>query len=215
VVTTSFGLKGVSQDTLDMVVWDINKNDIFDNDSDMVIVGWPVQDDSDPETCMWGGTAFTIDFKQNAMTGEWPEKGDIYRLNFERPFFENDSLAFTARKYNAPEKEDINSDMDKIKVVPNPYIATNTMEPAVMNPYLNQERKLMFTHIPADCDINIFTSSGMLVDRIKVRNKPRNGIIHWDLLSKEGLEIAAGMYIYHIKSNSTGKEKTGTFAIIK
>jgi len=29
------------------------------------------------------------------------------------------------------------------------------------------------------------------------------------------LEIAAGIYIYHIKSEVTGKEKLGKFAVIK
>jgi hypothetical protein len=35
------------------------------------------------------------------------------------------------------------------------------------------------------------------------------------MLTKEGLDIAAGIYIYYIKSNITGKEKLGKFAIIK
>jgi hypothetical protein len=73
----------------------------------------------------------------------------------------------------------------------------------------------MFTHIPARCEIRIFTSSGVLVDKIDVENEPSNGIVHWDLLSKEDLEIAAGMYVYHIKSKETGKEKVGLFAVIK
>ena len=28
-----------------------------------------------------------------------------------------------------------------------------------------------------------------------------DGMIHWDLLNEEGLEIAAGMYLYHVKPN--------------
>ena len=39
--------------------------------------------------------------------------------------------------------------------------------------------------------------------------------LHWDMLTKEDLEIAAGYYIYHVKSKVTGKEKLGKFAIIK
>ena len=105
--------------------------------------------------------------------------------------------------------------MDSIKVVPNPYIATNLMETAVANPYLNQGRRLMFTHIPAKSIIRIYTPSGVLVDKIDVTNEPSNGIVHWDLLSREGLEVAAGMYIFHVKSNETGDEKVGKFAVIK
>jgi len=105
--------------------------------------------------------------------------------------------------------------MDKIKVVPNPYVMTNMMETQVSNPYLNQRRRLMFTHIPANCSIKIFTVSGILVDEIIVSNTPENGIIHWDMLTRENLEIAAGMYIYHIESEITGDAKLGKFAVIK
>ena len=74
----------------------------------------------------------------------------------------------------------------------------------------------MFTHIPAECTIHIFTVSGTLVDKIEVENADsQNGIAHWDMLTREGLEIAAGMYIYHIESTLTGETKTGKFAVIK
>ena len=109
----------------------------------------------------------------------------------------------------------VKSDMDSIRVVPNPYVMTNMMEPAVANPFLNQRRRLMFTHIPADCIIKIFTVSGVLVDEIMVGNSPENGIVHWDMLTRENLEIAAGMYIYHIDAKSIGEEKVGKFAVIK
>jgi len=46
-------------------------------------------------------------------------------------------------------------------------------------------------------------------------NSPGNGTAFWDLKSREGLEVAPGYYIYHIKSLDSGKEKIGKFAIIK
>jgi hypothetical protein len=35
------------------------------------------------------------------------------------------------------------------------------------------------------------------------------------MLTRENLEIAAGMYIYHIESEITGDAKLGKFAVIK
>jgi hypothetical protein len=35
------------------------------------------------------------------------------------------------------------------------------------------------------------------------------------MLTRENLEIAAGMYIYHIEAHETGDQKTGKFAVIK
>ena len=143
-----------------------------------------------------------------------PKEGDVYRVEFDRPFTAQDSILFTVEP---PEvnKEEINVAMSDIKVVPNPYVATNTMETALSNPNLNQRRRIMFTHIPAECEIKIFTVSGALVDEIEVYNSPENGIVHWDLLTKEGLEIAAGIYLFHVKSLQTGEEKLGKFAVIK
>ncbi len=85
----------------------------------------------------------------------------------------------------------------------------------------------MFTHIPAQCKISIFTIGGILVDEIEVANAAENrssewdlnsaanGTVHWDLRSTEGLEIAAGYYIYRVVSTVTGNEKVGKFAVIK
>jgi hypothetical protein len=109
--------------------------------------------------------------------------------------------------------------MDKIKVVPNPYVGTNAMEQAVINPFLNQPRRLMFTNIPSNSTISIFTTSGVKIKTI-TNNNITGGMVHWDLLNEEGLEIAAGMYIYHVKSNFSDNslnqhEHVGKFAIIK
>jgi|GEM_PF-6147969 len=77
--------------------------------------------------------------------------------------------------------------------------------------------------------------SGILIDKIQVPedglvsftavNKYTNeteqlglhsgGIVHWDMKTKEGLEIAAGIYLYHVKDEQTGQEKMGKFAVIK
>ena len=123
--------------------------------------------------------------------------------------------------------EKLEEDMDKIKVVPNPYVVTNTMELVVANWRRNQSRQIMFTHIPAQCKITIFTLSGIWVDEIEVDNSvsgrenkwdlnsEANGTVHWDLRSSEGLEIAAGYYIYHVESTQTGDVKVGKFAVIK
>ena len=146
-----------------------------------------------------------------------PNPNDVYKINYRRPFFKSDKFKFTTSVYDSVNVDSLKSSMKDIKVVPNPYIATNKMEASqtVGNRFLNQQRRLMFTNIPSNCNIKIFTISGVLVDEIKVSNSPDNGIIHWNLLSKEGLEVAAGMYLYYIKSIDTGEEILGKFAIIK
>jgi len=190
---------------MDLVVHDVNGDGKFTYGEDKVLVG-PVT-----ETGRWAGTAFIIDFPSSE---DLPQPGDIYRVTFKRPFFDQDNFIFTVNTNEGIDEEALSEKMGEIKVVPNPYIATNSMEPAVGNWKLNQRRRLMFTNIPAQCTIKIFTISGVLVDEIDVNNSADNGIVHWDLLTNEGLEVAAGMYLYYVKA-STGEEHVGKFAIIK
>ena len=144
-----------------------------------------------------------------------PKPNDAYHVDFIRPFVETDSILFTILPDTAIVEKNLANTMDDIKVVPNPYIATNSMEPYLFSTSLNQRRRLMFTHIPAQCTIKIFTTSGIMVDEIKVQNPPPMGIVHWDMLTYEGLEIAPGIYFYHVKTENTGDEKLGKFAVIK
>lgn len=205
-----------SPEKMEMVVEDLNENGQFDMLEDRILVGHAaIRTFGNNQLVSWAGTVFGFDFLNANSEQELPKPGDVYRLDFRRPFMETDSLCFTV---NGPELADadlLDRTMENIKVVPNPYVMTNSMEPAVGNKFLNQRRRILFTHIPADCVIRIFTSSGILVDTIEVDNEPSNGTVHWDLLTKEDLEIAAGMYVYHVKSRLTGKEKIGKFAIIK
>ncbi|MCD6374784.1 MAG: hypothetical protein J7L94_04605 [Caldisericaceae bacterium] len=201
------------QDTMEMVVQDMNGNGTFDILEDRILVG-PIGNKGFFKG-LWGGLAFVMDFNELESADQLPQPGDVYRVTFKRPFLPSDSLTFTINEGAELDPQKFEDDFKEIKVVPNPYIATNAMEPALSNPYLNQPRRLMFTHIPAQCKIQIFTVSGVLVKMIDVDNEPANGIIHWNLRSREGLEVAAGMYLYRVKSLKTGKEKIGKFAIIK
>jgi len=192
---------------MDVVVHDVNDNDTLDIFEDRIFVGAPAGNS-------WRATAFIIDF-QLETDASYPQSGDVYQVDWNRPFFESDTIRFSVSSDDSLDTDDLSSDMKNIKVVPNPYVMTNLMEPALSNPFLNQRRRLLFTHIPATCTIKIFTVSGVLVDKIIVENEPDNGIVHWDMLTKEGLEIAAGMYLYHVESQVTGDEKLGKFAVIK
>ena len=204
---TSFVDTAGQYELMDVVVHDVNGNDSVDWFEDRFFVGAP-------SGSRWRATAFIIDF-QLAIEATYPQSGDVYQVDWKRPFFETDTIRFSINSDNQINTDSLKTGMDKIKVVPNPYVMTNMMETQVSNPYLNQRRRLMFTHIPANCSIKIFTVSGILVDEIIVSNEPDNGIIHWDMLTRENLEIAAGMYIYHIESEITGDSKLGKFAVIK
>ena len=212
VVNNSFPDSSGNFEQLEMIVVDENNNGAFDISEDHIIVGHLVIFGTQK---IWGNTVFSIDFKEISDSTLLPEPGDVYRIDFKRPFLESDSVLFSVQPKMGVDKNLLNDEMSNIKVVPNPYIATNAMEPFLSNTALNQRRLISFTNIPAECTIKIFSSSGVYIDEIVVQNPPDQGLVHWDLLSREGLEIAAGVYFYQVMSAETGKEKMGKFAVVK
>jgi hypothetical protein len=201
--STVLGYKGYEQ--LDMTVDDENRNGRFDPDSDYVLVSYTIPYNG---RIYSAGTIFGIRFP-NGM----PRPGDVYRVRFNSAM--KDSVMFSMNVTSTADLSKLKEDMKRIKVVPNPYIVTNTMESYISNPGYNQRRILLFTHIPAQSTIKIFTSSGVFIRQLDIENPADDGTYHWDMLTKEGLEIAAGIYVYQVKSKTTGVEQFGKFAVIK
>lgn len=213
VVNRSYADTSGLNERLEMIVHDVNHNGIYDWQEDRIFVGFLAT--SGRRRGTWADLAFVMDFTQVRTAGELPKAGDAYHLTFQRPWMASDSLTFTVTAEEALDKTALANTMARIDVVPNPYIMTNAMEAAVSNPYLNQQRRLMFTHLPAQCTIRIFTASGVLVDTFEVENPMDDGTAQWNMRSKEGLDIAAGVYVYHVRARATGDEKMGKFAVVK
>ncbi|UCE20192.1 MAG: hypothetical protein JSV84_07615 [Gemmatimonadota bacterium] len=107
-------------------------------------------------------------------------------------------------------------DMDKIAVVPNPYVAAASWESYTLAS-LNLgrgERKVYFIHLPSRATIRIYSISGHLVDTIEHEGTMDDGSEPWDLVSQDGMDIAYGVYIYHVDAPGIG-QKIGKFAVIK
>jgi hypothetical protein len=76
------------------------------------------------------------------------------------------------------------------------------------------ERRIYFIKLPAQCTIRIYTVRGYLVDTIVHDAPAENGAAAWDLVSKDGMSIAYGVYVYHIDAADLGTS-VGKFAVIK
>ncbi len=141
-----------------------------------------------------------------------PEIGDVYKVVTKKPFRTGEYFEFmtTGAKFD---KAKASSDLDNISVVPNPYTGAASWE-AYSTDVGRGERKLSFIHLPNECTIRIYTISGRLVDTIEHSGSVDDGQEFWNLTSKDGMDIAFGIYIYHVDAPGIG-EKIGRFAIIK
>jgi hypothetical protein len=101
-----------------------------------------------------------------------------------------------------------------IKVVPNPYIAGASWEPRMVFGAGRGERKIDFIHLPQKCTIRVFTLAGKLVKLIEHDSSVLDGSESWNLVSDDGMDIAYGMYVYHVDAPGIGTY-LDKFAVIK
>jgi len=135
--------------------------------------------------------------------------------DLSNPFLNDDVFEFETGRGAEIDNISGEADMDKIAVVPNPYMVTNLLEPK--NPLITSgrgERIIQFIHLPQKCTIRIYNLRGYLVDTIKHDGDMDDGMEKWDLVSKDGIDIAFGIYIYHVEAEGLGN-KIGRFAVIK
>ncbi|MFZ5519018.1 MAG: hypothetical protein ACOY90_20465 [Candidatus Zhuqueibacterota bacterium] len=142
-----------------------------------------------------------------------PQSGDVADLFVTKPFLSNVIFEFTTDSAKIDVKQAAN-DLDRIKVVPNPYVAAAIWEPRNFFTTGRGPRSIHFNHLPKDCTIRIFTVNGELVDTIDHHSLMDNGSAEWDVLTRDNLTLAYGVYIFHVDAPGIG-EKIGKFAIIK
>lgn len=104
----------------------------------------------------------------------------------------------------------VQGDLEDVLVVPNPYVGGVDWQTRSLTGVV--ERKMAFTNLPSRCTIRIYTIAGDLVDIIE-HNDATTGTAWWDLQSRNSMEIASGVYVYHIDAPGIGT-KIGKFAVL-
>ena len=69
-------------------------------------------------------------------------------------------------------------------------------------------------NLPQECTIRVFNVRGELLKTLEHRGTGGDGTESWNLKTEENLEIAYGIYFYHVEAPGLG-EHTGRFAVVK
>ncbi len=140
-----------------------------------------------------------------------PAAGDVVDLLLTRPLSTDDSFVFSTQgEYVDPAATGATL---APYVVPNPYVASADFEPERFAVSGRGERRLEFRGLPARCSIRIYNIRGELVQTLQ-HDGSNDGFVAWDLRTKDNLDVAPGLYIFHVDGGSLGKS-IGKFAIIK
>ncbi len=182
---------------------DLNNNGVWDLNEQVIFVE------------MLNGTSQTATWQVKFVDeGGFPADGDVFYVRTNKPFTDDDSFTF-ATASAAVDAGAVREQLRDIYVVPNPYVATNELEPR--NPISRSERgdrRLYFANLPRECTIRIYTIAGELVDTIQHSGTLDNGKAFWDLRTKDNMNIAYGLYLFQVDAGDEGSF-IGKFAVIK
>jgi hypothetical protein len=164
---------------------------------------------------LYSGDVFTFEGVEGEIGFDGPEPpsaGNEFSLTVEVPVQPNIRDAYVITLHGSSvDNARISSDLDRIKVVPNPYLVSSLYEPEFGELRYEPLRQIQFIHLPSRCTITIFTVAGDLVKTIT--HDSQNGQETWDLRAEGGRELVTGIYLYLVKSDSG--EFLSKFAIIK
>jgi len=137
-------------------------------------------------------------------TAHPPSNGDEFTIRTYKPFRDGIHYEFSTAAASFSSTEKI--DLDKIRVVPDPYIVSNVWESNQFG------KKLMFNHLPNECKISIYTVAGDHIATIDHNNN--HGYEFWDMRTVNDQYIAYGLYVF-VVSLPNGQKKVGKFLVIK
>ncbi len=136
------------------------------------------------------------------------------KLFTTKPFSRVDNVMFSMEGADIDASK-IAGDLDKVKVVPNPYIVTHSAEQRLSSAQTSGrgEREIRFTYIPPGSTVKIFTVRGELIKTLR-HEELYVGDVYWNLRTDENIDTAYGIYIYVVETPNAQK-KIGKFALVK
>jgi hypothetical protein len=194
---------------------DLNKNGIFEpGDAIFIIAGDSLgaKVTSFANRHVGWSMTLSIDTSASQTVQNSPRPGDVYKIATLKPFRNGEYYQFTTKSAYF-DKSKFLQDLNNVAVVPNPYAAATSWEPTSQQ-VGRGDRRIYFIHLPEKCIIRIYTISGNLVQTLYHNSSLANGQEPWNLVSKDGMDIAFGVYIFQVDAGSLG-QKIGRFAIIK
>ncbi|MCK4822011.1 hypothetical protein KA005_39980, partial [bacterium] len=128
--------------------------------------------------------------------GDLPEEGTVIGVNAWKPWSAEDVYSAIAVQPDRQDYDAAQANKDKISVFPNPYFGANSLE---RDKY---QRFVRFTNLPTQATVRIFTLAGVYIQLLEKNDDTQ--WLDWDLRNRDGLPVASGLYIAHIRMPNVG-----------
>jgi hypothetical protein len=103
--------------------------------------------------------------------------------------------------------ETLESALDNINIVPNPYYAFSSYE-------INKlDNRVKITNLPEVCTISIYDLNGTRIRQFK-KGDPSTSL-DWDLKNDQNIPIASGTYIIHVNVPNIGEKVLKWFGVMR
>jgi hypothetical protein len=145
-------------------------------------------------------------------------------------FDSNPTYQFSIDNINVRNNTEIAKNaLDLIRVAPNPYFSQSLYENSQI------DNRVKIVNLPSQCVVSIFNLSGTLVRQYNFdqtstaayssnaagvnvygsRGSNYQTFLDWDLKNQNGIPIASGVYLIHIKSDKLGERTIKWFGVLR
>ncbi len=104
--------------------------------------------------------------------------------------------------------EEIQTVLDEINIVPNPYYGFSQYEHNALENYVR------IVNLPTKCTISIYTVNGTLI-RTLTKGDAGSSYVQWDLKNHANIPISGGVYIIHVKADGIGERTLKFFCAMR
>jgi flagellar hook assembly protein FlgD len=101
----------------------------------------------------------------------------------------------------------LESALDNINIVPNPYYAFSAYETNKL------DNRVKITNLPYVCTVTIYDLNGTMIRQFK-KGDPTTSI-DWDLKNQKNVPIASGAYIIHVNVPDVGEKVLKWFGVMR
>jgi hypothetical protein len=139
------------------------------------------------------------------ISGNLPAEGTVIGVTTWKPLNAEDVYSAIAVQPDRQDYDAAQASTDEISVFPNPYFGANSLE---RDKY---QRFVRFTNLPTQATVRIFTLAGVYIQLLEKNDDTQ--WLDWDLRNRDGLPVASGVYIAHIRMPNVG-DKVLKIAVI-
>jgi hypothetical protein len=165
-------------------------------------------------------TCNPIQFGTRGATGYLPyQNGWRLVIDYPRPFTLSSEVAITVSGNNTTQQVRLSkAQLKQIRVVPNPYVVVSDVDK--INAGRTGDPRIIFTGVPQEGVLRVYSVSGQFLQQLTWTPADLNGTgdLAYDLRTREGLDLGAGLYIYVITAkgvNAGSPIARGKFVVIR